>query len=52
MLTKRILQLLSFGALFAAAAVVPGARADLVSNRMFPGQDYVWDTVSLAANAH
>ena len=26
------LQLLSFGALFAAAAVVPGAKADLVSN--------------------
>ena len=27
-----LLQLLSFGALFAAAAVVPGAKADLVSS--------------------
>jgi hypothetical protein len=45
-LTKRLLQLLSFGALFAAAAVVPGARADLVSDSTFHGQDCVWDTVS------
>lgn len=29
-----LMQLLSFGALFAAAAVVPGARADLVGLHM------------------